>query len=61
MSTTSQLNKILREAKKSRFEDHTKGTTVVKEKHFANKNEELSFAKFYSKFSGKKGIRTSIR
>lgn len=55
MSTTSQLNRILKEAKNGRFEHGCKGTTVVREKHFANNNEELGFAKFYNKFSDKKG------
>ena len=55
MSKSSQFSKILKEAKRSRFDDNSKGTTVVRENHFSNNNEEMSFAKFCTTFSTKKG------
>lgn len=57
LMSKAKFHEILKEAKRSRFDDYSTGMTVVKEKHFPNRNEELSFARYYNKFTTKKGSR----
>ena len=47
------FKEILEEAKRNRFDDYTKGMTVVREKHFTDNNEELAFARGYIKLTSK--------
>lgn len=53
--TSKSFHTILKEAKRSRFDDYHKGLTVVNEGHFAHNNEELNFAKEYTRLTQKKG------
>lgn len=58
--TSKSFHSILKEAKRSRFDDYHKGLTVVNEGHFAHNNEELNFAKEYTRLTQKNGNRCSI-
>ena len=53
---------LLATKQKGAFVDTSKGMTTIKSGHFDNKNQELCFAKYYSKFeSTEKGKNISIR
>jgi hypothetical protein len=58
--TSKSFHSILKEAKRSRFDDYHKGLTVVNENHFAHNNEELNFAKEFTRLTHKKGRQESI-
>jgi hypothetical protein len=46
---------ILKDAKKgSTFDGHHTGLTCLNENHFTDKNEELKFAKAWTKLTGQK-------
>lgn len=59
LAKPKSVSQVIKEAKRSPFDDYSKGLTVVKDKHFQNANEELGFAREYTRITAERRPRTA--
>lgn len=57
LTKPKSVSQVIKEAKRTPFDDYSKGLTVVKDKHFQHANEELGFAREYTRITAERKPR----